>query len=164
VRLLAIDPGPVSSSFVLFDGTAILNKGEAPNEDMRKLVLRYSRSEFTDERTDACVIEKVASMGMAVGEEVFETVYWSGIFAEAFCLANVHRVTRGQVKLFLCGSMRARDANIRWALIDKFGGRQAIKKGGPLYKVATHQWSALAVAVTYLGLQKDQYSKEELAS
>ena len=28
------------------------------------------------------VIEKVACMGMAVGEDIFETVFWSGRFAE----------------------------------------------------------------------------------
>ena len=50
--------------------------------------------------------------------------------------------------------MRAKDANVRAALIDRFGPskRKAIglkATPGPLYGVHSHMWSALAVAVTY---------------
>jgi len=55
------------------------------------------------------------------------------------------------VKLHLCGSARAKDTNIRQALIDRYGGSAAIGKKaapGPLYGVSKDVWSALAVAVT----------------
>ena len=92
--------------------------------------------------------EWIESQGMAVGKETFATVWWIGRFFEA----SGHRmqlVPRREVKLHLCGSMRAKDPNIRQALIDKLGppGRKA--SPGPTYGLASHAWQALAVAVTY---------------
>lgn len=59
---------------------------------------------------------------------------------------------RRAVKLALCGDSRAKDANIRQALIDRFGGSAAIGRKaapGPLYGISRDVWSALAIAVTY---------------
>jgi hypothetical protein len=60
---------------------------------------------------------------------------------------------RRAVKLALCGDSRAKDANIRQALIDRFGGKDAAvgRKAapGPLYGISRDVWSALAIAVTY---------------
>ena len=56
------------------------------------------------------------------------------------------------MKLALCGSARATDANLRAALLDRYGGSgRAIgtrKAPGPLYGVKSHAWAALALAVT----------------
>ena len=56
--------------------------------------------------------------------------------------------------MHLCGNMRARDGNIRQALLDRFGGKdRAIgRKGsyGPLHGISGDCWSALAVGVTWL--------------
>jgi hypothetical protein len=47
--------------------------------------------------------------------------------------------------------MRAKDANVRQAILDRFGGKdKAIgKKGcyGPLRSIKSHLWSALAIAL-----------------
>ncbi len=59
---------------------------------------------------------------------------------------------RRAVKLALCGDSRAKDANIRQALIDRFGGSAAVGRKaapGPLYGISRDVWSALAIAVTY---------------
>ena len=101
---------------------------------------------------DVVAIEKVESYGMAVGAEVFDTVFWSGRFAEAASSATVVMLPRRVVKLTLCGDSRAKDANIRQALIDRFGGSAAIGRKaapGPLYGISRDVWSALAIAVTY---------------
>jgi hypothetical protein len=103
------------------------------------------------------VLEQVEGMGMAVGKEVFETVHWCGRFHQALVSngAAVERVTRRAVKLQLCGSMKAKDANIRRALLDRYGPDEKVALGtkaqpGPLYGVSKDVWAALAVAVTYL--------------
>jgi 5-methylcytosine-specific restriction protein A len=62
---------------------------------------------------------------VAVGAEVFDTVLWAGRFAEAAHRVPVVLLPRRAVKLALCGDSRARDANIRQALIDRFGGTAA---------------------------------------
>lgn len=141
MRIIAIDPGPVESAWVVHDRVpVIVDKCE------NAALVTHLESCFYD----LCIIEKVESMGMAVGKETFETVYWSGIFAHAFGIQRVRRVTRREVKLHMCGSMLAKDANIRAALGDRFGGESAYKKGGALYKMNNDERSALAVALTWL--------------
>lgn len=86
---------------------------------------------------------------MPVGAEVFETVFWSGRFAQAWGL-NFHRIKRHEVKMHLCHNMRAKDGNIRQALIDKLGPQGVKKSPGPTYGISGDCWSALAVAVTFV--------------
>ena len=148
--IFAIDPGTTQSGWVLLDGARLLYSGVCPNHD----VLRWLR---TGQRADLLAIEMIAGMGMTVGQSTFETVRWIGRFQEA-CERpeDVHFVFRRDVKLHLCGSMQAKDANVRQALIDRFpatGGGKTPQIGtkakpGPLYGVSSHAWSALAVAVT----------------
>jgi hypothetical protein len=98
---------------------------------------------------DALAIEMVASYGMPVGREVFETVRWIGRMQQVWHNPEAVRfVYRQDVKLHLCGSPRAKDANIRQALIDKLGPVGTKAAPGPLYGIKSHVWSALAVAVT----------------
>jgi hypothetical protein len=60
---------------------------------------------------------------------------------------NVTRVFRKDVKLHLCNSPRAKDANVRQALLDRLGPQGTKKAPGPTYGVKSHEWAALAVAV-----------------
>lgn len=112
---------------------------------------------------DALAIEMIASYGMPVGKEVFETCVWIGRFIQSWGDSTpVKLVYRKDVKMRLCGSMKAKDANIRQALIDLFpatgGGKTpqigTKSKPGPLYGVSTHIWPALAVAVTVAAKQE----------
>jgi hypothetical protein len=91
-----------------------------------------------------------------VGAEVFETCVWIGRFMEAYGAEHVHRITRGQIKTHLCHSMRAKDANIRQALIDRFGKPGTKRYPGALYGVSGDLWAALAVAVTWWDRNAEQ--------
>lgn len=146
--IIAIDPGPTESAWIAYNphSDGIRAFAKVPNEHLRS-TLRNLHPDIS-----RIVIEKIESFGMAVGAEVFETVYWSGRFAEAAAPLPVERVSRRAVKLHLCGSARAKDTNIRQALIDRFGGASAIGRKsapGPLYGISGDVWSALAVAVTF---------------
>lgn len=146
--ILAIDPGSTQSAWLTLDGDDRVDDfGIEPNED----VLQGLRGSRRLHHVSLVVIEKIESFGMAVGAEVLETVWWSGRFAEAARPIRVDRVSRRAVKLHLCGSARAKDPNIRQALIDRYGGPAAIGKKaspGPLFGISKDVWSALAVAVT----------------
>jgi hypothetical protein len=143
--VLAIDPGSFQSAWLRFDGTRPHGFGITAND----VLVRALRSGGLP---DVVVIEKVESYGMAVGAEVFDTVLWTGRFAEAANRVPVVMLPRRAVKLALCGDSRAKDANIRQALIDRFGGPAAVGRKaapGPLYGISRDVWSALAIAVTY---------------
>jgi hypothetical protein len=144
--VLAIDPGTSQSAWLRFDGDRPQGFGISAND----VLVRALR---TGGLPDVVVIEKVESYGMAVGAEVFDTVLWAGRFAEAVHRVPVVLLPRRAVKLALCADSRAREANIRQALIDRFGGKDTAvgRKAapGPLYGISRDVWSALAIAVTY---------------
>jgi hypothetical protein len=102
--------------------------------------------------TDKMVVEMIASYGMPVGQEVFDTCVWIGRFIEA-CPGPHQLISRKDVKLHLCGTHRAKDTNVYHALLDLYGGGRAVAVGtkkapGPLYGFKADCWSALAVAIT----------------
>lgn len=149
--MIAIDPGPTQSAWLQYNPLAdhpVRNMGIEDNEAVLQRL--YHRTGLDN----PVVIEMVASYGMSVGKDVFETVYWIGRFSEA--VGGAERIYRKDVKMALCGDNRAKDANIRQALIDLFGGDggKQVAVGtkddpGPLYGFKSHLWQALALAVTY---------------
>lgn len=149
--IVGIDPGNVQSAYAVFNATKghVNEAGILPNEEFKNTIRRMAEYPIFGP-TKFC-LEKVASYGMAVGETVFETVFWSGRFVEAIRAAghDTTRITRMEVKMNLCHNSRAKDANIRQALIDRFGPVGTKKNPGPLFGMAADKWAALAVAVTY---------------
>lgn len=151
--ILAIDPGTSKTGYVIFDGERVHESGVLDNEVMLDMI------RVLPKKIDWVACEMIASYGMSVGAEVFETCVWIGRFMQA-CKVRFTRVFRKEVKLHLCGSLKAKDANIRQALLDMFPrtGGGAIpqvgtkKERGPLYGVSTHAWAALGVAVTAMGV------------
>jgi hypothetical protein len=150
VAVLAIDPGTTESGWVLLDSEGEPSGfGKEANEFVLALVYDYAEDRANLGGTLA--VEMVASYGMAVGAEVFETCVWAGRFIEAWGGGEI-RVYRRDVKLHLCGQTRAKDGNVRQALIDRYGGKdKAIGKKaspGPCYGMSGDVWQALALAVT----------------
>lgn len=139
-RILALDPGTTHTAFVIFDGRTVHAKGWMPNEELLVLLKSGDLMPY-----DKAAIEMVACYGMPVGRETFETCVWIGRFIERVKVKSA-LVYRKDVKIHLCGSMKAKDANIRQALIDKHGAIGTVKKQGPLYGFKSHLWAALAVA------------------
>ena len=120
--ILAIDPGDVRSSYAIIDGRDQIpyRVGELPNDRLLER-LRFGgmqRGEFG--QVDLIVCEMVASYGMPVGREVFDTCVWIGRFVQAAAPREVGLVFRREVKLHLCGTARAKDGNIIQALVDRF--------------------------------------------
>lgn len=148
--ILAIDPGTEQSGYCLFDGEKVVEAGVMENAELLKRL-------DCGWMTQTLAIEMIASYGMAVGREVFETCVWIGRFVQAWREPEaVKLIYRRDVKQHLCGSAKAKDANIRQALIDLFprtGGGKIPQIGtksqpGPLFGVSSHAWAALGVAVT----------------
>jgi hypothetical protein len=144
--VIAIDPGPENSAYVFMHDGQIEAFGLASTLELIDM-LKYGHP------GNLAVIEMIASYGMPVGAEVFETCVMIGRMIEAV-RCNHELIYRKDVKMHLCGSNRATDANIRQRLIDIYGpgkdkaiGKKAAP--GPLYGVKKDIWAALAVAVTW---------------
>ena len=140
MKILAIDPGPVTSACVIWGNGHVYDGIEVKNE-----TLLANLAANTVRGAELCAIEMIACYGMPVGKEVFETCVWIGRFRERAQM-QVQFVYRADVKMHLCHSMRAKDANIRQALIDKHGPVGTKKSPGKLYGISGHLWAALAVA------------------
>lgn len=148
--ILAIDPGTTQSAFVVGFEDRLIDKGIIANEE----VWDYWHRGFSHDGTPIGLvsIEMIASYGMPVGKEVFETCVFIGRIMERFTEweCDVPRVYRKDIKMHLCGSMRAKDSNIRQALIDKYGRPGTKANPNPVYcdesvKMKKDIWSALAV-------------------
>lgn len=152
MTLYAIDPGTLQSALVVLEtdsrdvrvreSTTILNAALLPKLE-------------TAPPGATLVIEQIEAMGMAVGHETFETVFWTGRFYEAWPNHERFRLPRRPIKLHLCGNMQAKDANIRQSLLDRFGpGKElaigTVRARGPLYGMKGHEFAALAVGITWL--------------
>jgi hypothetical protein len=95
---------------------------------------------------------------MPVGKEVFETAEWIGRFLQkaSGCKFDTYtKIYRKDVKINLCQSMKAKDSNIRHALIDRFGPVGVKKNPGWFYGVSKDIWSAVAIGVTFADLNKE---------
>jgi|TARA_R110000851_G_scaffold86724_1_gene188849 hypothetical protein len=158
-RILALDTGTTNTGFVYVEFIIgelprLLNFGIIKNQDMLK--------EIGESKHDAIVMENFQCMGMAVGISTFNAAIWLGRFIEASRRSHphqtVHLMHRSAIKMEICGSPRAKDPNIRQAIIDMYpvgqGGGKVPQIGinkqrGPLYGVSSHVWSALAVAISF---------------
>ena len=155
--LMSIDPGTVESAWVKFQRGVPVAYGKDANATVLRKVHAYVGP------MTQVVCEEIESYGMAVGREVFQTVRWSGRFEQAFLgdygarEGRWHYLPRRLVKLEICGQPRAKDANIRQALIDLYGGKDAAigRKAtpGPLYGMSGDVWAALAVGITWMRLR-----------
>jgi len=148
MRILAIDPGYVASASLVYltESRTITEARLQTNGSLLESLVGLR------DQTDLLAIEMMQCFGMPVGREVLETCVWIGKFIERYHRASVY-VYRKDVKMYLCRSMRATDANIRAALIDMFGpGKDAAvgtkKAPGPLYGIKRDLWSAVSVGVT----------------
>ena len=153
--VLAIDPGPVKTAYALVrrKDRHLYAFGICNNQELLQRLEQLLPADVA--------IEMIASYGMAVGAEVFETCVWIGRIMQHLesCGAdNVSRIFRREVKIAMCGSMKAKDANVRQAIIDSYQTNQSTdvtKKGGPLYKVSKDVWAAIGVALTQVN--KDEH-------
>lgn len=161
MRILGIDPGPTECGVCkLVDGVPV----EPRVMDTADCLCWLREPKRV---ADVIVIEKLECFGMAVGATVFETAYVIGRMLEIIGAKDSEAILmpRRAAKLHLCGSSRAKDPNIRQALIDRFGGDKMTaigtrKRPGPLHGVKSHAWSALALAVTHAETHQTPFLKE----
>jgi hypothetical protein len=132
-RVLAIDPGNTESGWVYASigknalGGLVVREANGA-EDNWQLMKRMKEFDPADTRL---VIETLKPRGMPTAAEEMETLFWIGMFVRQW-IALGGRWTftfRSDVKLHVCDSAQAKDANVVAALKDRFGG-ESVAVGG----------------------------------
>lgn len=161
--ILAIDPGPEKSGWVLVAARDYypLRFGKDSNSILATQIECLPSYRLA-------VVEMVASYGMAVGKDVFDTCVWIGRFTELILGARRFepvRVYRRDVKLHHCHQSKANDSNVRQALVDRFApytpnyGKGTKNDPGWFYGFSADVWQAYALAVYAI----DQLREREAA-
>ena len=152
-HILAIDPGNTESGWCIIDAETRrpFEFGKVSNYDLLMTLLEWSGA------AEHVAIEMVASYGMSVGAEVFETCVWIGRFRSVFDFfgptTRLDLVKRQPIKLHHCKSTKAKDSNVRQALVDRFAsgqpnhGKGTKAEPGWFYGFRADIWQAYALAV-----------------
>ena len=148
MTVFAIDPGPEQSAWVLWDGQFILGKAIEDNESL----LSKIHNLMIPVVPNILVLEEIRNTyGMPAGISLCKTIFWTGRFYEAWksTVPNslIVLIPRMDIKMHICKSPKAKDSNIRQALIDRFGNPGRKNNPGILYGVKKDMWQALALAV-----------------
>lgn len=153
MRVLGIDPGNTESAYVVVDTETRrpFEFAKVANDNLVVTLLEWAQA------VEHVAIEMVASYGMSVGRDVFETCVWIGRFRQTFDLlapdTHVRLVYRRDVKLHHCHNGAAKDTNVKQALVDRFAsgvrnhGKGTKAQPGWFYGFSRDVWQAYALAV-----------------
>lgn len=122
--VLAVDPGTFESAFVLLEQDAVWDFGKVKNLELLQAI--------EDQRfnADVLALEMLDARGSPMGYETLRTLVWCGQFRQAFGRDLTKEIKRSEVKSTICGQHKdAKDANIRQAMIDRWGG-DSVAVGG----------------------------------
>lgn len=156
-KILAIDAGTEQSGFCIMDVDTYFPDlfGKIDNDELLAIVLEGCY--------DALVYEAFASYGMSVGASTITSITWNGRFIQAAASMDkpFYPIYRREEKINLCGSMKAKDANIRQALIDRFAvfdfknGKGTKERKDWFYGFSKDSWAAFAIGTTWIDKQKE---------
>ena len=163
MKVFAIDAGTTESGFCIMDFATYkpLLFGKAENEEVLRYVLEGCY--------DVLVYEEFQSYGMSVGKSTITSITWNGRFIQAAVslLKPYYPIYRAEEKIAICGTMKAKDANIRQALIDRFAqfdfkqGKGTKNNQDFFYGFAKDCWSAFCVGTTWIDKMKEKYRNGE---
>lgn len=164
MRILSIDAGTQESGYVIMEmpeenELALIQFGKIENEDLLQII---KTGEY-----DEAVYEQFQCYGMPIGESTIEAITWNGRFMQSILdrKKKANAVYRKEEKMYICHSLKAKDANIRQALIDRFAkkdkksGKGTKKEPDVFFGVKKDVWQAIAVGVTFFDKKKEEKEK-----
>lgn len=131
--IISYDPGNEQTGWVvaLEDNSKLLYK----NKDLNTVCFEKTK-EFTKKYNVVKVgCEYPSSYGMAVNQTLLDTCTFCGFLGFYFNSLNIpfELIFRKSVKMFLCGSVRAKDAEVNIRVREYIGEDHTIKKPNPYY-------------------------------
>jgi len=146
MRILSLDVGTTESAYALMDhslANPLISFGKYDNRTIAEMVRQFDY--------DIMAYEEFASYGMPIGQTTMISIWWNGWYC-ALCDEHPRPykpILRKDVKMHLCHTMKAKDCNIRQAVIDRYGEPGKKASPGILYGVSKDVWSAIAINITY---------------
>ena len=152
MEILSLDVGTEESAYCLIDSSNYkpLKFGKIDNNELLEIV--------KTENYDKMIYEEFQCYGMPIGVSTITSITWNGRYIQSALDRNkpVEYIYRKEEKINLCGSMKAKDSNIRQALIDRFGEVGTKNNQGFFYGFKKDIWAAFAVGCTYLDKKKEE--------
>lgn len=132
---MALDPGNLETGWALVredssavGGLQLIDKGIAANKELRSM---FVKNKIFDPRRQVLLVETPKPRGQPTAAEEMDTLLAVGRFVQQWAVRGGRwsLVFRGDVKSVVCGDAKAKDAHIRQAMIDRFGGAAVVQKG-----------------------------------
>lgn len=156
-RILAIDAGTEQSGYCIMEYETYkpLLFGKIDNEELLQIVIEGCY--------DALVYEEFQSYGMPVGKSTIVSITWNGRFIQAAVSMGkpFYPILRVEEKICLCGTTKAKDGNLRAAMIERFAsfdfknGKGTKKEPDWFYGFSKDAWTGAIIAVTWIDKQKE---------
>lgn len=146
--IYAIDPGSAESAMVAFTGKSIAWACIKPNTELLEMIRSQESALALNGQTVHIELIGHYGKGMPAGRDVFDTCIYIGELKEA-CRAQgaaTNLVLRATIKTHICGSPKAKDANVKQALRDKWGDKGTMKNPGFFFGFRDDMWQAFALA------------------
>ena len=163
IYILGIDPGPVKSGYIFLSlsNENIFNridKNHVENNKMKRIII----SKCIKFNNIEIVVETIVSYGTVMSQATIGTSIWAGRFLQMVEDVNkkVSFLSRPDVKMNLCKDSRAKKANMKQAIKDRFGEYGTKKNPGRLYSLKTnlekgvleHIWASFQLAISYIDI------------
>ena len=158
--VIGVDPGNIHSAISVYDGEWIVFCQKIPNktdndvewdffDTLKHRYILAHKPMSEGGLVEKVFIETIQSYGMPVGQEVFETCFYIGRLQLLLEQNDIpyEMVKRSEIKLHHCGTTRAKDTNIKAALVERFGDKGTKSAPGFFYGVTGDGWSACAIAI-----------------
>ena len=164
LRILAIDPGPKESGYVVISQTYhVINSAKIPNDILHALIDDFLLTE--------AVLEEAVCRKWA-GREVSDTAFQAGRFHYQLCDkldGDVTLLNRSKVRWHITGVRKSNDSKVIDSIIKRFQpsawaedergelsrpSMLKIARANNLRGFTKDVWQAYALAVTYLDLKR----------
>lgn len=166
--VLGIDPGTTETAYCLCEvndtlcscSLKVQQFAKVDNQEMVEILESIITHSLVSAEVEEIhiVIEHLENYGMAIGRTTFETAYFIGRLTEICNRYDLktNRIYRHEEKNYICHSVKANDATIKRALIDRFAknpekncGKGSKKEPDYFYGFKADCWSAFAICFTY---------------
>lgn len=146
-QVIAVDPGPNISGWCCYSANDII-----AGVDENAVVLALIQSTGSS----ALVLERVQNYGRILGKSTFDTIYWTGRFAQAGYDRGhtVQRMYFADVREHFCGRRsKVKERDVWLTIVERYGGHATAvgtrKAPGSIGHVKGHARSAFALALTW---------------